>query len=803
MSRRDQALSERSLRVLEYPKVLEIAAAEATTEIGRDTVRQGRPALDVGEASLRQAESREAERLLAHTPYPPVGPSEDIRPLLERALRGSLLTGPELRTIVQVPTAARRLKDLLTMFGQPDAPLRALEPYAQDLVVLGSLETRIRTAISEGGDVAHAASTRLAQLRARQRVIAGQVRERLERMIRSADTAKYLMDPIVTVRDGRYVVPVRADARRMVPGLVHDTSQSGQTLFVEPMAVLELGNELRALEAQAHEEEVRILTELTTQVSQEASLLREDAEELGRVDAILARARSREHWHGAYPELAAEPRLVLRGARHPMLGDTAVPIDVEIGRTFRSLIISGPNTGGKTVTLKTMGLMTAMALSGFTIPADGASVVGVFDRVLADIGDEQSIEQSLSTFSSHLSSIIRYLEVATDRSLILLDELGAGTDPTEGTALARAVLASLHERGARTAVTTHLSDLKRHATETPGMENGSVEFDVRTLRPTYRFHLGVPGESNAFAIAMRLGMPRAVVDAARRYLAPESARVEDLIRAVGEMRRALAEEEAAVREARNEADAARRALEAEQHEWGERRDEVLSRAREQAREVVLRARRETEAGIAALRAASQGEGRAEIAIEEARRRLRAAAGFSGLPEPVRIGAPLARVYVGQRVLLRDMGQEAVVLEEPAADGKVTVQAGSLRLRVERDGLGQAAPEGGAGRGSHSDRAPDTHGSAIRISLDRTRQVRPELDLRGRRAEDAESELRAWIDDALLAGLPQGRIIHGKGTGALRELVQGVLRTDFPDLGCRLGAAGEGGDGVTVVRFSVT
>ena len=796
----------RSLRVLEFPKVLEIVAGEAATEIGREFVREILPEREAGTASLRQAETQDAERLLGHVPFPPVGPREDIRPLVDRALRGSLLTGAELRAIVQVPSAARRMKELIGGFGQPEAPLGSLLTYAKDLTVLSSLEARIESAITEAGEVADEASPLLSGLRARQRAVAVQVREKLERLIRSPETARYLMEPIITVRGGRYVVPVRAEARRMVPGLVHDTSQSGQTLFVEPMAVLELGNDLRRLEAEGREEELRILTELTERVREEASLVREDAEVLGALDTILARSRSRRHWSGTYPELAAEPRLVLRRARHPLLGASAVPIDVELGRTFRTLVISGPNTGGKTLTLKTMGLLSAMALSGLTWPAEDGSQAGAFDRIFADIGDEQSIEQSLSTFSSHLSSIIRYLETADERSLVLLDELGAGTDPTEGAALARAVLESLHARGARTAVTTHLSDLKRHAAETLGMENGSVEFDVRTLRPTYRFHLGVPGESNAFAIAMRLGMPPDVVARARHFLTPESTRVEDLLQSIGETRRTLAEEEASLRATRAEAEAALAALRKEQAKLDAEKEEILLRARERAREVVARARRETEAGIAALRAAAQGTGRPEAAIEEARRRLRQAAGWEDVDEPRTAGAPLSRIYVGQRVLLRDMGQEATVLEEPAADGKVTVQAGNLRLRVEQRGLAQGAQERprrlGRSLGQETSGGGRESG-AVRIALARARETRPELDLRGKRADEAESDLRVWLDDALLAGLPQGRVIHGKGTGALRDMVQGVLRADFPAVKSRLGQAGEGGDGVTVVVFSAS
>jgi DNA mismatch repair protein MutS2 len=628
------------------------------------------------------------------------------------------------------------------------------------------------------------------------------VRERLDALVRSATGARYLQEPIVTIRNGRFVVPVRQEFRRMVPGLVHDTSASGQTLFVEPMVALELGNELRALEGQAHEECERILFELSQAVARDAPALTADVVALGEMDAVFARARFGARPGYRYPDLGERPRLVLRHARHPLLGDGAVPLDVEIGRSFHTLVVSGPNTGGKTVTLKTMGLLAAMALCGLAVPAHDGTEVGAFDAILADIGDEQSIEQSLSTFSSHLSAIVRYLSLATGRSLVLLDELGAGTDPTEGAALGIAILEALHARSARTAVTTHLSDLRRFAASHPGAENGSVAFDVATLRPTYRFELGVPGESNAFAIAARLGMDAAVLDVARRNLTPEERRMEDLLQSVGEMRRALAAEEEEVRALRRDAEAMRERADAAEREASASRSRQLAEAQERAREIVRKAKRETDAAIVALRAAQAGQRDPEAAIEAAREALRAARPG---PEAEELasgadGAPLARVVVGQGVVLRRLGQAAVVLAEPDADGKVLVQAGVVRLRVDLEDLA-SAPAGKAPPAPQPPRASLAGQAAGGDATRRAQAAATELDLRGMRADEALATLDKWLDDALLAGLAEGRVIHGKGTGALRQAVTELLSQRPYVVGFRLGGSGEGGDGVTVVRLT--
>jgi DNA mismatch repair protein MutS2 len=796
----------RSLRVLEFAKVLAVVRSHARTAAGAERVAALTPASDVVEALERQGESREAEALLERVPHPDLGPVEDVRPLIDRAVRQASLTGMELRAIAALATAARQTGQALAAVDA-DRPLPRLLALTTGLTPLQDLEERIARSVTEAGEVADAASPLLERLRATARRLAAAVRERLEALVRGS-AARYLQEPIVTIRQGRYVVPVRQEFRRQVPGLVHDTSASGQTLFVEPMAVLELGNELRRLEAQAREEAERVLRELSLAVAERAAALRADVAALAALDAVLARARYGREEGNVYPHIDERPRLVLRRARHPLLGPDAVPLDVEIGRTFRTLVVSGPNTGGKTVTLKTMGLMTAMALSGLAVSAGDGTEVGAFDRVLADIGDEQSIEQSLSTFSSHMSAIVRYLTLATERTLLLLDELGAGTDPTEGAALATAILEHLHDRGVRTVVTTHLSDLRRFAASHPAAENGSVAFDLATLRPTYRFELGVPGESNAFAIAARLGLDAAILEAARRHLTPEERRIEDLMASVAEMRRALASEEEAARVARREAEALRAELQAQSRTVRAEQARRLAEASERARDIVRRAKRESEAAIAALRAAQAGERAVQGAIDAARRALREAlpqAETMSEAEADTGGAPLERVVVGQSVVLRRLGQSAVVVAEPDADGRVTVQAGVVRLRVDLGDLA-AAPAGATPRVSALTRQAPVAGAAVRQTADGAQlrgaeRASAELDVRGMRADEALAALDRWLDAALLAGLDEGRVIHGKGTGALRQAVAEALAGRPYVADFRLGHVGEGGDGVTVVRFA--
>lgn len=789
---------ERSLRLVGYFDLLQELQNRSDTVRGRELCALLRPSADPVTASERQLLCQESERFLDRHAHPAVGPGLDVRPAVTRAERGGTLTGVDLWAIGQVARAVRTLRDQVEEDDQraeEGVRLERLLAEVGNCVDLPHLKQEIECCLTEAGEVRDEASPLLGILRTRIRSLASQVREKLEQFVHQAATSRWLQEAIVTQRKGRFVVPVRAEFRRQVPGLVHDTSASGQTVFVEPMPVLELNNRLHEAEGQEREEVERILRTLSQAVAGVAADLRTDVEVLGRVDRLFAMVRLGTDLHGTFPTLSSQPLVVLRGARHPALGDAAVPLDLEIGRSFRTLVVSGPNTGGKTVSLKTVGLMVAMAETGLRLPAEEGTICGSFDRLFVDIGDEQSIELSLSTFSSHMTAVVAYVRSAGERTLVLLDELGAGTDPTEGGALAMAILDVLHARKVRTIVTTHLSEVKRFAAAHAEVESGSVEFDLSTLRPTYRFHLGVPGQSNALIIAERLGLPSDVVRGAREHLDPTVRRAEDVLRQAAELRRRLGEQEAQAGKARQEAEQARDMVTAKL----ERLDAEIERRREQAaekaREIVHKARIETQAAFEALRQAQMGRRGTEAAVAEARQRLSQAVPEDGSP-PKLEGHALSHVVVGQTVRLKRLGAQGQVLEPPGPEGKALVQVGAVRLRLPLADLTdveeRARPDLVL---AQSEGRP---GAALQAAA--RQAVQSEMDLRGLRVDEALHELEAYLDRALLAGLGRVRLIHGKGTGALRQVVAERLAA-FPGVvRYRLGNSGEGGDGVTVAEL---
>ncbi|HHW42549.1 MAG TPA: endonuclease MutS2, partial [Desulfotomaculum sp.] len=621
-----------------------------------------------------------------------------------------------------------------------------------------------------------------------------QVRERLERIIRSPAYQKYLQDPIVTIREGRYVVPVKQEHRAQVPGIIHDQSSSGATLFIEPMAVLESNNEVRRLEVAEKQEITRILGDLSAGVAAAAEEISLSLEALGRLDLIMARARYSQDLDAWSPRILSGAMLDLRQARHPLLSGAVVPVSIHLGRDFDTLVITGPNTGGKTVTLKTVGLLVLMAQSGLHIPAAEGSEMGIFQEVFADIGDEQSIEQSLSTFSSHLTNIVHILRHAGPDSLVLLDELGAGTDPTEGAALAQAILERLHGMGAKTVATTHYSELKNFAYARERVENASVEFDAVTLRPTYRLLIGKPGRSNAFEIAARLGLDGELVERARHFMTAEQIQVADLMQRLERTRQEAEQELERAREMRREAESFKERYRVLQEELTARREAILSRAKEEARSLVRGARREAEEAVRELRERLSAETarEREEAIRAARRKL------GGMQEQLQSGSPTRpagdgavpeAVAVGQTVFLPRFNQQGVVTAL-SQDDEVQVQVGMIKINVPLTDLrlvaGEKAAAGEVRTGS--------------LLQDKARAVSTRLDLRGMRAEEALAEVEKYLDDATLAGLSRVYLVHGKGTGALRAAVQQQLKGDPRVKSFRLGEQGEGGLGVTVVEL---
>jgi len=817
------SVDERSLRVLEYYKVRDMLENCVSCGLGRERVRALLPRTQAAAVEEMQNETSEARSALDAGKQIPLGGIRDIRTAVHRASVGAMLGCDELLDVLSTLASSRRLKKCLAALGEA---YPVLSDAARGIDVPEALERAIEEAISESGEVLDRASPALRSIRSRIRSLNSRVRDTLDSIIRSPQWGKILQDPVVSIRNGRFVVPVRAEMRSHASGIVHDQSGSGATLFIEPMVVVELNNEIRSAVAQEEAEVERILMDLSGRVGAARDRLEMTMATLGRVDFIMARGKLSQQMGASRPILNSEGSINLIGARHPLLRGDVVPIDPYLGRSFTTLVITGPNTGGKTVTLKTIGLLTLMAQSGLHIPAEPGSEVALFDHVLADIGDEQSIEQSLSTFSSHLTHIVEILEQVDENSLVLLDELGAGTDPQEGAGLAMAILEHLHAAGARTVATTHYSELKVFAHTTEGLSNASVEFDVETLRPTFRLSIGVPGASNAFAIAERLGLVGAILDRARSFVGVGGQRMETMISS-------LKEEHERASAARSDAEALRARYlnlkdkyEAQVSRSTAERAEVLRKARVEAELVVTEAKKEADAIIGRLRAAQveqaarlstpsgAGQGGVDDEIRGARRDLEAlrdlareltsideAPGASSAQETRPEDAigdddDSAEMRPGDEVEIVALGQRGRILERGGAD-EFVVSIGLMRVNAKRDSL-RRLRSGGDDRRKGATAGSDS--GAVRIESEKARTILTELDLRGMRVDEAFDAVDKYLDDAVLSGLPRARIIHGKGTGALRDAVRDQLRQDRRVASIRPGEAGEGGDGVTVASF---
>lgn len=787
-------MDEKLLSTLEFDKIRLLLAERAAFSGGKNIAEALWPSRSLKEAERWQAETEEAVRILAAGSPPPFGGMRDVREIVRRAERGALLQPTE---ILEVADAARA-SDRLRAFLETCAPTVGAETLADLAGILGRfprLEREIQRCLSQDGEVVDHASPKLAEVRSRLRTVRQRVREYLEGLVRSAKGQRFLQEAIVTVRNGRYVVPVKQEYRSEIPGIVHDHSASGATLFVEPAAVVEMNNEIRRFEAEEAREVERVLQNLSALIASEADRLVESVEIAAELDFIFAKGRLALDWNAVKPQLNAEGRIDIRKARHPLIRGEVVPVDIRLGGEFTALVITGPNTGGKTVALKTIGLFVLMAQAGLHLPADEGSEVGLFTRLFADIGDEQSIEQSLSTFSAHMANIVRILDAVDDRSLVLLDELGAGTDPSEGAALAVAVLERLVEKGSRVVVTTHFGALKRLAYTHPQVENASVQFDVETLRPTYKLSIGHAGKSHAFAIAERLGLAPGVIERARSHLSEQEREVEDLLGNVEESR-LLAEKD------REEAQRLRREyleLRDRYFDAFERlkaaREKVLEEARREAEALLTKARREAEALLGRLR--KSGREDLEAQAHEVRTRLISLAeevqSLEPEPPPVRSG-PAGQVAgfepaPGMPVRVRSLGKEGEVVQL-FADGKVGVQVGALKVTVERSDLEPLARP-------RPQAAAPAYGA---IAFRKAGQIQTEVDLRGMLVSEAIERLDKYLDDAILAGLERVRVIHGKGTGALREGVWAYLKGHPRVRGFQLGEASEGGAGVTLVEL---
>jgi len=798
----------RSIALLEFPLVRERLAEKTGFGPSRRLAEALVPSSDPVVVARGLDETDQTRALLSERPGVGIGASQDIDPWVGRAVRGGRLDPDQFLGILDTLDAASRLQTSLQDDRRP-----LLRDVARRLHALPALRSTLARSFDPAGELLDTASPRLGGLRAAVRVAYDRLRRRLDTMVGS-ELAGALQEPIVTLRNGRYVVPVKAEARSRVKGIVHDASGSGQTLFVEPLVVVELGNAWREAQAAVDEEVGRILDELSALVGANATLLRETLDALAAFDFWAAKAQLAAEMDGARAETPERPVVELLSARHPGLSGRVVPIDVRLGEGYTALVITGPNTGGKTVALRTLGLLALMHQAGLHIPAAPGSRVPVFRDVFADIGDEQSIAQSLSTFSSHLRSIIRIVEHAGPGTLVLLDELGAGTDPTEGSALAQALLDHFIRSGALVAATTHYAELKVYAHETAAARNASVEFDLETLSPTYRLSIGLPGGSQAFAIAERLGLPDAIVADARSRLTENEAAFEATLASIQQRERELAGALEHAREAEAKAADALRAADEERRRARRERDEAVRAARADAerlvdtlRDEVASTRKRLERDSLTAPAIDAIVGRAEQTLERLPRAERAAeAAIAPVIE--------RRWRVGERARSRSGGWEGRIAAFERGGKRATLEAGGMRVLVEtRDlepaiaGPGQAAATSSSTEAARRGAAPPTAGAAAggpsnigALRLARARSVASSLDLRGARVDEALEALSRYLDDAALAGLDRVTVIHGLGTGALRDAVRDMAGGHPLVKAFRAGERGEGGDGATIVTL---
>ena len=787
---------EKSLNILELPTVLEMLAAEAVTDGGREACFKLRPSADRLEVKNRLAETSAAKEMMVVRGSPSLSGIKDIRPSLSRADLGGSLNTIELLNIARVLQCARLVKGYTS---DDKLGKSCIDHLFAALHANRFLEEKITGSIVGEDEIADSASSELANIRRKIRAAGARVRDCLQKIISSPSYAKVLQEPIITMRSDRFVVPVKAECKGAIPGLVHDISASGATLFIEPMAAVKANNELRELAAKEKTEIERILAELSADCAAHAEDIASDYSYLITLDGIFARAKLSYKLNGIEPELR-EKGVVLRRARHPLLPkNKAVPISLELGEDFDTLIITGPNTGGKTVTLKTIGLLNVMAQCGLHIPADDGSGVPVYRHVLADIGDEQSIEQNLSTFSAHMTNIVHILGECDADSLLLFDELGAGTDPTEGAALAIAVIEHARKLGADVAATTHYAELKVYATNENGIQNASCEFDVETLSPTYRLLVGVPGKSNAFAISERLGLSKDIIDDAKARIGVQNASFEATIEKLEQTRALLERDRSETAKKLREAEESAKKAAFLRAELSVRLEKADEKARRDAERIISDARRTAEDTFAELdemrRKMNEDEQAQEVnrARSELRRKLNESQSKVKAKQPEKPAEDkksAREVRAGDTVEIKSMGVKAEVVDVNP-DGSLNLRAGIMNVKLKPDDVylieGHAAKQ--------KKQSVTLAGStAPRVA------VSPEIDLRGMESIEAVNAAEQYIDSAVMGKLKTVTIIHGKGTGALRAAVQQMLKRNKAVKSYRLGRFGEGESGVTIVEL---
>lgn len=786
---------------LELDKILELLAEQTSSDSCRDKALKLSPSFDEAEIRRELQKTNDAFTLSAKFGTPRFRRIKDISFSLRRCKSGSALS---FRELLDVADILRETNMLCDWFGQCESMENSLSEYFRELYPIKDLEQRISESIISEEEMSDAASPELASIRKRIVRQGMNIREQLDKLIKSRSTQKFLQEAIVTMRDGRYVVPVRSEYKNEVSGLVHDTSATGQTFFIEPMSVVEANNEIRVLKSREQAEIERITQELSARVGENADSIANNFRMAQILELYFAKANLGAKMRGVAANIVSEPRISLHQARHPLIDqNSVVPITVELGGAYSSLMITGPNTGGKTVAIKTIGLLTLMTMCGLMIPAGDGSEVGIFGGIYVDIGDEQSIEQSLSTFSSHMVNVVKILSLADDRSLVLIDELGSGTDPVEGAALAVSILSTLREQGAKVAATTHYQEVKMYALQTEGVENASCEFDVNTLKPTYRLIVGVPGKSNAFAISQRLGMPDYVIDRAKELVSTENKRFEQVVDALEKSRQELEalKESAAISE-RN-AKMTESELKQKLSDLEQQKEKELESARQRAMSIVEETRFRSNQLLNELEELKKVKDK-----EALRQGLSAAKGKtnSALNRMQDDANPVVQRHIdtyvlprplkaGDTVMLADTRKEGVLMTVPNMSGTCYVQVGMMKIKTNQKNLRLV-------ENKKKQQPQKSVGGSVKkqVTSNMNRRGGMELDIRGMMSDEGVLEVERFIDGAQLSGISTVVIIHGKGTGALRAAVQQSLKTNPAVKSYRQGAYGEGEAGVTVVEL---
>ena len=784
-------MKERTFRILEFNKVKDKLRSYAVTNGGKELIEALSPYNSIYEVENKLEETNEALDILIKKGAPPFEGLHETKEELERAGKGGTLNPGQLMKIGAMLRCSRRFKEYVAR-KEEEISYKHLEDLAYILVPIKNLENDIDSAIISEDEISDKASGALYNIRRSLKEKNSSVREKINSIVRA--NSKYLQDSLYTMRGDRYVIPVKSEYKGAVPGLVHDQSSTGATLFIEPISLVNLNNEIKELMLKEKAEIERILSELSLKVHDNIDVLRSNSNILRELDFIFAKGKYASSLNAIKPTVRKDRSFDILGGKHPLIDPkVVVPSDIYLGKDFTTLMITGPNTGGKTVTLKTVGLLHLMALSGLLIPSKDGSSIGFFKDIFADIGDEQSIEQSLSTFSSHMTNVVKTLESASFDSLVLFDELGSGTDPTEGAALAVAIIETLNKRGSRIIATTHYSELKGYALKTDGVENASVEFDVETLRPTYRLLIGVPGKSNAFEISKRLGLSEDVIIKAKDFMSEENLQFEDLIRDLQEKSIIANRDAREAKRIKEEAESLKKKYDEKLKKLDTVRDKVYDEARQEAKQIISNAKDEADEIVKAMRElekmgiAEGGRNR----LEEERRKLKASLEekeAAMIKSRENTGEAITKVTLGMEAFLPSLNQRVIIVSCPDNKGDVQVEAGIMKINVKLKDLRKVAEE---------PKKKEKKKREVKLNM---KSVDSRIDLRGMDSEEACYRTDKYLDEAYLGNLGEVTIVHGKGTGILRKAINDMLKRHPHVKSYRLGVYGEGGDGVTIVEL---